>query len=206
MAYVPYALDEIALTEDRLAAMSSEDPMAYDGGDTFHNEVAFRSIDHQWRPILRGRQKEHYDYNGDASPAEFRLNRKVIRSDGALVTDFAICTTWGREENALPFVYSDWVIGFFANSLISIANTLNLSPASGNGLIRVAFDIGGEIELLVEERFARSYPFPVGYLNVPDFELLAPNGVDQIFQQLQIDLFSIVGRMPPRLWSLNKPE
>lgn len=202
VAFVPFAAGEIELSRERLEAMTGSDREIYRGDIRFHDSMAFRYLPEIWRPILRGKQKEYFERNNLSSPPEVEFARKTIRSDGVMASEFSRFTTWNAEQ---PYVFAQWLIGFLANTLRSMQGVVGLSPTFGSGALRIAWAVGGEMDLVIGERWSERYRLPVGLTTVPDFEILAADTFDGIFEQLQKDLFAVVGKETPGIWSLCRP-
>lgn len=205
LVYVPFSDDEIDLTAEILAAVSGEDPTIVKDNNVLRNDVAFRGLPDRWRPILRGRQKEMYAEASPDGESAFYFCRKSISTNCLVSMDFARYGSSFDGQSHAGIIHVEWVIGYFANSLHSLQRLILAVPNLASGIVRVAFVADGDLTLLVGGRFPDSYKLPSYYSEIPDFETSENVSCNDIFEQLQKDIYSLAGIDPPIIWSLPSP-
>ena len=201
--YVPFAGSEVPLDEATLSALQGKDPDLYTS--TSKTQYKFLLIG-QWDRKLRGRAKEHFRSKTASDGIEgFSYAKKSILTNLTIKTEYAHCTYIGKKSDAQLGTYADWLVGYLANTIFSFQNVLKLHPDFFPGVMRVAVFQEGEMALLVGNNWPEQYPMSVGLNFIPDFELSALADFDSVFEQLQIDLYSLAGIEPPQIWSMNPP-
>jgi hypothetical protein len=203
MAFVPYNSGEVLLSEECLIAMTGNDSPVYLEGQPTTNTVAFRQLPEQWRPILRGRQKENFVQYAPDNLMDFEFARKMIRSDGVMISDFSCNGIFPSQSSSIERIHFEWIVGFFSNQLRSIRSVLNTSPNINFGAIRTCLYVSGDFHLTLGNHFAQNFRLPGGLTTIPDFEYSSDQRLDVIFEQLQKDVLAIAGQDRNRLWSLD---
>lgn len=203
-AYVPLADAQFGLSDAVRTAFIAEDPVLYMGERQFRNDVAFRSVFGNWRPTLRGKRAVDYTQH---SEVEWGYSGKEIYESGIMITDFADNFSDVVRNNEVQGMYFGWLIGFFANTLVSIRNVIDLVPEWGGGILRVAILIGDNRNLITGERhWVTAHPLPPGEVVLPDFELTHPQAFDDALRQLQIDTCALAGVECGGTFSFKAPE
>ena len=161
-----------------------------------------------WDRKLRGRVKEYFhsvqEKNGIL---EFDFIEKSIQSNLIMKTEFAHCKKLDDQGQIKLFTPAAWLVGYFANTILSFQSVLKLHPDFFPGAMRVDVFQEGGIALRSDSEWQEpSYELPVGLSCIPDFELSALDDFDGVFERLQIDLYSLAGIAPPQIWSLKPNE
>lgn len=183
-AFIPLADAQSQLTDAILSAYLPQDPVLHMGEHQFRNDVAFRSIYGNWKPTLRGRRV--LDYN--AHDVGWGYSAKEIYESGVMITDFADNFSNELQGKIVAGMYFDWLIGFFANTLLSVQNVLQLVPEWSDGILRVGWHIGQDRHLITGgNHWATAHQISGGNHLLPDFEVARGGNFEEILRQLQID-------------------
>ena len=205
LVFVPFTDGQINLTTEILTAVSGDDPTLVNGPHTLRNDVAFRGLPDQWRPILRGRQKEMFAEASPDGESAFYFCRKSILANCLIAIDFSRYGNVIHGASQAGNIHVEWVIGYFANALFSLMRFFQIVPGFASGIVRVALVADGDLNLLVGKATPDIYPLPPYYSEIPDFELSENVTCNDIFEQLQKDIYSLAGIDPPIIWSLPEP-
>lgn len=205
--YVPLVRAQVKLEENMLLAFNGRDPNLSIGCKIERNDVAFRGLrGSQYSSILRGKIKESYQ-EGAWRENDFIFSAKTIREDGILVTDFSCRCVLSESKDATPGFHSAWVAGYFANTLVSIAQVLRLEPTLSQGFLRVVTHAAGQLVVgNGDGMWAEHVSWPTGTVPIPDFEINHPDDVLGAFQQLQVDVASIAGLRHPQIYEFAEPQ
>ena len=205
--YVPLASGEVLLDDETLSALQANDPVVYNLQQKFRNNVIFRPMGYMWDRKLRGRVKDYFHSQHEQNEiVQFDFIEKSIQSNLIMKTEFAHCRNLGGQGQIKLGTPAEWLIGYFANTIVGFQSVLKLHPDFFPGVMRVVvFQEGGVALRLESEWQSLTYELPVGLSCIPDFELSMSDDFDAVFKQLQIDLYSLAGIVPPQIWSLN-PE
>lgn len=204
--YVPFASGEVPLDDDTLSALQGSDPVVYNSQKESRNDVVFRSIGYEWNRKLRGRVKESFHSEPPQNGiVQFRFAEKSIQSNLIMKTQFSHCRNSDDQGSIRLATRAAWLVGYFANTIISFQNVLKLHPDFFPGVIRVVVFQEGGVALRLESDWLALSELPEGLSCIPDFELSGVDDFDAVFKQLQVDLYSLAGIEPPQIWSLN-PE
>jgi hypothetical protein len=203
MAYLPFGSVQLDLVDPVLTKLSPRTPTVHCGTHNVTNDIAYRNLDHRWRPTLRGRQKTHFEEVLTGFPFKVQAAGKTIGSNGLVQFEFAV--SWAFEENgqkqlSVPWV---WILGFLADSLESLFSLRSAISTAAHGTLRVEVSCRGDMSLLLGERWRDFFLLRNGLWAIPDFELEKDTRRDEVFHQLQRDLFSIANAEPPQVWSLE---
>lgn len=207
--YVPFAVGEVELADETLSAFQSGNPLLYCLGQSISNDVVFRPLGHQWAHKLRGRSKEYFwQEKENTGIVQFDFIEKSILTRLIMKTEFAHCRDLNRHNHGDSDLNTPvlWLIGYLANTILSFQNVLTLHPEFFPGIIRVAIVQEGEMGLRIGAAWPENYWMTTGLNYIPDFEISAIADFDSVFQQLQIDLYSLAGIQPPEIWSMNPTE
>jgi Putative DNA-binding domain len=190
VVYSPNSSSEIQLDDVVLAAFNADDPDITNEQQKTRNEVAFRSLQHWWTPELRGRRMEGWHQN----EGDFVFCSKSIKQSLMMATEFADSGRVKGQNDQSVGVHAEWVIGFLANTLVSIRSVLSQRSAAADGFLRVAMFSQGNLSLIIgESHYEQAKPLANEVLFFPDYEIIGPATIDEVFRQLQIDLYSVVG-------------
>ena len=204
--YVPFAGSEVPLDDITLSALQGRDPVIYSSADKMTNDVVFRSLYSQWIRKLRGRAKEYFWLQPlNDGIVEFDYIEKSVLTNLIMKTEFAHCRNISQQGGIQLDIPAVWLVGYLANTIVSFQNVLKFHPDFFPGVMRVAVFHEGEMALLVGSDWPKRCPLPVGLNFIPDFELSALADFESVFEQLQIDLYSLAGIEPPQIWSMNPP-
>jgi hypothetical protein len=182
-------LEQAFTIDDRLlGALGNRNPTFYDGnGKPIQNDVAFRGLYSQWRPVLRGRKQESFDQHGEV---DFLYARKVVKENGVCIFDFAADSHW-ESDNAS--VHAEWLIGYFAQIVDNLRSLFKLLPAALPCTLRVGIRSRGSIDLgYGNGMWAAKRPLPEDIFLLPDFTIQSEADLNAFFEQAQIDLFSLI--------------
>ena len=193
MAYIPYGSVDIAINNQFKSAMLGRDPRLKSGDRAEPFEVAFPAITSDWRPILRGARVESLQERA-SSNNDFFYRSVAVRRDGLLTTDFACRASLGRDDQSAPGVRFARIVGFLANSLMSIANAMRQHPTLQGGVLRVGMSSAGLISMYFgEDVWGGELKFPSGVVCIPDCEIFDIASLLNMFSQFQIDVASVAG-------------
>ncbi len=198
--FVPSTAQQIELNEATLNAFRGHDPLVNCSQDNEQFDVAFRNLNHVYKPILRGMSREGF---ANLPENDFSYCSKVIRSDGVLRTDFACraSLTDNRLGTNQSGFYSAWFVGYLANTLRSFAAIQRLFPALGSGILRVAIHCGGPIIMRYGSGgWGFHTPWQEGIEPIPDFPIDRPETLLGTFHQLQLDIAHIAGLIDPAVY------
>jgi hypothetical protein len=201
--YLPYAEREFPITPAMLSAALADDPVIVLGESATQNDVAFRGVYGNWKPVLRGRRSSDYsEHSGIVSYAA-----KEIYQSGMFVTDFASNDILKISNHAYVGVHLLWIIGYFANTLKSLEQILTLHPEVADGILRVGLYAGaGTVLVTGSQMWEKSSQFLEGFTALPDFELTRGSELNAIFEQLQVDLCSLAGVHLGTPYSIQKVQ
>lgn len=201
---IPLLEQSFTIDDPLLAALGNRDPIFYSSrGEESRNDVAFRGLRSQWRPVLRGRKQEDYDEgNGDVAD-DFQYARKVVKESGVCVFDYAASSNWDSKGAS---VHADWILGYFAHVAENLRALFQLRPAALPCTVRVGVRSRGSIDLAIGEgMWGARKPMPQDVFFFPDFIIRSSSDLDGFFQQAQIDLFSLVNMHQENPYTLHKP-
>ncbi|HVJ56221.1 MAG TPA: ATP-binding protein, partial [Terrimicrobiaceae bacterium] len=88
VVYAPLQSAQIPLEGTTLHALTNPEPTFYEGGKEVRNDVAFRSLGINWRPVLRGKLVERLVEGDQDSRAGYAAKR--VHSDGTVVFDWFV--------------------------------------------------------------------------------------------------------------------
>jgi hypothetical protein len=199
---VPLLEQAFTIDDALLGAFGSRNPVFYDrNGKPIQNDVAFRGLYSQWRPVLRGRKQESFDNHGDV---DFLYARKVIKQSGVCIFDFAANSHW-QSENAS--VHAEWLVGYFAQMVDNLRSLFKLRPTALPCTLRIGIRSKGAIDLAYgSEMWATKRPLPEDTFLLPDFTVRSEADLNALFEQVQIDLFSIVNVPLDAPYTLVNPQ
>jgi hypothetical protein len=187
---------EVDKVSPQLAQTGSE---YYDTtGKAHSNDVAFRGVNGQWRPILRGKKQEEFYQAQDGDRTNVKLASRCVKESCLVEFDFAI----SYSENGQPAFHYDWLIGFFSDCCMGLEAAADrhrqLFPAS----MHVAINVSGGLKMIIGRGvWESSKDFPDQLTELPEFAVSSVDDLNHVFMQLQTDLGSMVGWTPDNLYS-----
>jgi hypothetical protein len=196
VVYAPLQPAQIPLDGSILHALTNPEPTFYDGPQKVRNDVAFRSLEINWRPVLRGKLVERW-IEGDAkSRAGYAAKR--IHSDGTVVFDwFVRYLPEGANTACLRF---DWYQGFIAEICHNLDALRAGNPSLNPGILGLAIRSelhAGNLPLLLSGSgmFQEDYAFPAleRMHELPYFTVSEKEDLNAFFMQAQEDLLAIAG-------------
>lgn len=199
VVFVPNIDREIQLDAHILSAYRGNDLEVSNEAGPLYNDVAFRELGHNWKPDVRGKFISSLPENGE----DVHYCHKSIKQSLVMSADFS--STWRTDlrQQELSGVYGVWVVGFLANSLVSIRNVLAQKPEFGSGTLRISLYAFGNQNLITGDGiWARALQLPNGVESFPDFEIEGPLSIDQVFRQAQVDLYAVAGIECPKPYCL----
>ena len=205
MAYLPYSSQEIFIDDVVKSALRGGDPLLQLGEKSEKNDVAFRKLGYDWKPILRGMRIENLTESAWAEN-DFTYCAKSVRSDGLLTSDFACRTTLSDGGQSATGFHVAWVAGFLANSLNSFANVLKMNPGAQGGILRLGLSCAGSISMgYCAGMWASKVPFPIGRILIPDHEVFDAVSLKSAFALFQSDVASVAGLSFSEHYSFCEP-
>jgi Putative DNA-binding domain len=204
--FVPFSRQQLALDDGVLNAFRGYDPVLTSGQSTDRNDVAFRNLEHSYRPVLRGMTRETLVERA-RSENDFMYAAKTISADGMMRTDFACRTTLSEGEKPAIGFHDAWIAGYFANTIVSIRSVVSVAPWLSGGFFRVAVYAGGQIEMgSSSSRWSKNTLWPARMITIPDFEIQDDSAFAEIFLQLQRDVASIAGLTNTAIYTISSDE
>jgi hypothetical protein len=194
---IPLLEQSFTIDDTLLGALGNRNPPFYSSsGKAVSNDVAFRGLYSQWRPILRGRKQESFDQHG----GDFLYARKVVKESGVCIFDFAADSHWESEKAS---VHSEWIVGYFAQIIENLRALAKTHPGAFPCTVRVGIRCAGAVDLAYGNgMWASKKPLPEQMTFLPDFTIRSEDDLNDFFQQTQIDLFSLVNVSQDQTYSL----
>jgi hypothetical protein len=201
-AVIPLLDQAFTINDALLGALGNRNPAFYShNGRAIQNDVAFRGLYSQWRPVLRGRKQESFDQHGGT---DFLYARKVVKESGVCIFDFAADSHW---ESETASVHIEWLIGYFAQIVENMRALFKTHPAAVPCTARVGIRARGSIDLAYGDgMWASKKPIPEDVFFLPDFIIGSPADLETFFQQTQIDLYSLINVSQDDPYTLIKPD
>jgi hypothetical protein len=201
MAYQPYVTGEIPISSEVLSALRQAKPVMSMNGRVFDHLSIFDNLEHQGKPMLRGRIFEGWKDRG----ARQVYCSASISSSLAVEWDYVDS---GRHTNnnseAEIGLYDAWAIGFFARALFSLKRLFELNAPFAHGVLRVGYFCNGVQKLLVGDgHWGEAFDLPEERIIFPDFEISEISGLEDIFAQIQEDFYSIAGVDNPEKFGIS---
>jgi Putative DNA-binding domain len=200
--YVPFQSVEMPIDDSILMRFAGSSPTVYCGQHQLTNDVAFQNWSRNWKPTVRGKvAADLTEFSGNTA-----FIAKDIRQTGVLTTDMADKFVIPNNGTETLGVYYDWVVGFLANSVVSIKNVLESRPQYLGGLVQLSVLITAGQNLIVgRNHWSRAHLFIEGLTVFPYFELSDTAELDAVFQQMQIDVCSLAALDSGPPYSLIQP-
>jgi hypothetical protein len=197
----PMVDQEIEL-DSVLPRLASSGATYYDAaGESHSNDVAFRELFSQWKPLLRGKFQEHVyrEQNGGTK----LISSRRIKTSGLTQFDFA----FSGVENSRAFTHYEWLLGFFADCCTAVRQATALHRQLLPASIVVGIASAGNVQLNVGRgMWANKREIPDQHTELPEFVVDSAKDLDNVFRQLQIDLASLAGWSPEIIYGLNDPN
>lgn len=190
LSFMPFNDLALNLDNDLLTKILGRVPRLDNGTTQIQNDVFFRELYGQWRPILRGRRVFQNITNNEN--AEYVS--KEIYENGAMVSDYAMRTDIRRAEDFALSAHYEWLLGYLANSIDAMKRLIVAAAPESYGLLGFSCRFDGESYLVLGRGFfSDSLSFLPGVHSVPPFEILQPSDFDTAFKQLQVDICAVAG-------------
>jgi len=202
---VPLLEQFFEIDETFLGAFANKDLAYYSGnGNRIINDVAFRGLYSRWVPVLRGRKQESFqEYGGHPANKDFQYVRKIVKESGTCLFDYAVDSHFDGEDASL---HAEWVTGFFAQIAQNLTSLAKVRPSAFPCTVRVGIRSKGNMHLgYGDGMWAEKKPIPQDTFFPPDFLLRSEADLDAFFQQMQIDLFSLINVAEDEPYSLTNP-
>jgi hypothetical protein len=201
MAYQPHVTGEIPISSEVLSALRQTKPVMSMNGSVFEHLSILDNLEHQGKPMLRGRIFEGWKDRG----ARQVYCSASITSSLAVEWDYVDS---GRHTNnnseAEIGLYDAWAIGFFARALFSLKRLLELNARFAHGVLRVGYFCNGTQKLLVGDgNWGEAFDLPEERIIFPDFEISEISSLEDIFAQIQEDFYSIAGVENPEKFGIS---
>lgn len=196
VVYAPLQSAQIPLEGSTLYALTNPEPTFYDGEKESRNDVAFRSLGINWRPVLRGKLVERWVEGDLKSRAGYASKR--VHSDGTIVFDWFI--RYLPEGLNSVAIYFEWYQGFLAEICHNLDAVRASNPGLSPGILGVA--IRSELHsgnlpylLLGSPMFEEQHAFPAleRVHELPYFTVHEKEDLNAFFMQAQEDLLAIAG-------------
>lgn len=201
IAYQPYVSGEILISSETLSALRQTKPVLSMNGRVFEHLSVFDSLDHQGKPMLRGRIFEGWKDRG----ARQVYCAASITTSLALGWDYVDSGRHPNNDSATEIgIYDAWVIGFFARALFSLKKLLELNASFAHGVLRVGYFCTGMQKLLVGDGlWGEAFDLPEDRKMFPDFEVTEIASLEGIFTQIQKDFYSNAGVENPEEFEIS---
>lgn len=201
IAYQPYVSGEILISSETLTALRQTKPVLSMDGRVFEHLSVFDNLDHQGKPMLRGRIFEGWKDRG----ARQVYCAASITTSLALEWDYADSGRHTNNNSAAEIgMFDAWAIGFFARALFSLKRLLELNASFAHGVLRVGYFCTGIQKLLVGDGlWGEAFDLPEERTMLPDFEVAEIASLEGIFTQIQQDFFSIAGVENPGKFEIS---
>ncbi|WP_338501560.1 ATP-binding protein [Sphingomonas kaistensis] len=197
VVYVPLQPTQISLEGKTLAALTNAQPVFYRNGTETRNDVAFRRLGSNWRPVLRGKLLE--DWIEGATDQRAGYASKRVHTDGTVVFDWFVRYIPEGDLNSVA-LHIEWYQGFLAEICRNLLKLRSSQPNLNPGIVGVAMrnepHSGNLPHLLVgSSMFQEQYALPrlERVHQLPNFMIVEDEQVLSFFTQAQEDLFAIAG-------------
>lgn len=190
--FIPFVEGQIEIDSSIQTLVNGNGPLTYRAGNEDSNDVVFRRLGSNWKPILRGRAVECMDESrGDEG--NFIFCSKSIKTNLVISTDFVARTLLEKQNGDIACVHFNWIVGYLANSLGSFRDVLERNPSFASGLVRIAVCSSSMNLRIGDNMWASDFALPNEVIQFPDFEVIDLHSFEEIFQQAQVDVCSLVG-------------
>jgi hypothetical protein len=199
----PLVEQNVSVGPETTGSMGNKNPVYYDeNGKGRQNDVAFRNLYSQWKPILRGKKQEAYDEYTNTEGIDFLYARKVVKESGVCIFDYAARSHYDRKDTAT--VHSEWIIGYFAEVAEIIRAVAAIRPNLLPAVIRVGLRSIGSVHFEYgTDMWPSRSVIPNDVFFFPDFPIASIEELDSFFEQSQVDLFSLLNIAEDHPYSLT---
>jgi len=195
VVYAPLQPMQVNLDDRMLRAVRAAANSFNYGNSSESNDVAFRNLDSNWRPILRGKLIERWVAGGETERAGYASKR--IEIDGTIIFDWFI--RYIPDELNAPAVHFEWFQGFLSevsNGLLNFEEVAQIDTNAVIGLAMRSEPLHGNIPHLLTGRgvFGHDrHPFPAvdRIYELPVFHMRTRQDYDAFFWQSQKDLLHL---------------
>ena len=197
VVYAPLQPLQVSLEDQTLGAVRVAANAFFHQGRETSNDVAFRTLGANWRPVLRGKLIERWVAGGETERAGYASKR--IQTDGTIIFDWF--SRYIPEGLNAPGVHFEWFQGFLAEISHGLRNFEKVAQIDTNaviGLIMRTEPLHGNLpHLLIGSGIFESekHPFPAveRVHKLPLFHVREQGDYNGFFQQAQKDLLHICG-------------
>ena len=201
IAFLPFATTQILLSDTYLREITGSRPQVYDKQESVNIDDDFLNSNYLWKPVLRGRAQTNVRDQGDL----FELTGRRIYESGEVVCDVA----WRSDQNQLGsstinrVAPAPWLVDFIASVLCLVRRMMAITPNLAPGLLSMRAFVAGSMLLGIDNRGRDLVPLVEGLTKITPFEIDSILDIEGAFIQLQKDLFSLVERSPPYIFSFS---
>jgi len=197
VVYAPLQPIQINLDDQILRSIRTATHTYYYESNQESNDIAFRNLGANWRPILRGKLVERWVAGGEKERAGYASKR--IQSDGTVIFDWFI--RYIPDDLNAPAVHFEWFQGFLSEISNGLRNFEQSAQIGTNAVIGLAMrtePLHGNLPHLLTGRSAcgsEGHPFPTldRAYELPIFHIRSPEDYNEFFQQSQKDILHICG-------------
>lgn len=197
LVYTPLQQMQVSLDDQTLGAVRVAANTFYDQGSEISNDVAFRNLGANWRPVLRGKLVERWMAGGETENASYASKR--VQSDGTIIFDWF--SRYFPEGLNAPGVHFEWFQGFLSEFTHGLLNFEKAAQIDANAVIGFAMRteplLGNSLHLLTGRSSfsSQQHPFPTleQIYELPLFHVREQEDYEDFFQQTQKDLLHICG-------------
>lgn len=203
LIFVPTLTQQVSLDDQTVSNIFSQRPQVSDAQGPVNIENIFQRLG-LWRPVLRG--KAQTNLHDDGVGYFLELLGREIRESGSIVFDAA----WrhphliGTGTEIKMVVPVQWVIDFIAHCLWSIREFAVSRPSTLPGFLVLRTNCVGPMYLGLDSRGYNLTPLSNDITEIEPFEMSEIEDIDQIFIQLQRDIYAIVEKSPPYILNFSK--
>jgi hypothetical protein len=197
VVYAPLQQTQIPLEGSTLHALSSSEPTFYNGREKCRNDVAFRGLAVNWRPVLRGKLLEHWVESDSPNRAGYASKR--IHLDGTIVFDWFIRYLPKGNLNSVA-LHFEWYQGLLAEICHNLDAVRASNPSLNPGILGLVIRSelhGGNLPFLIRggSMFQEEYALPAleRLHELPYFSIHEKEDLGAFFIQAQEDLLAIAG-------------
>ncbi len=202
LVYVPVLDMQIELSDAKIGQIFSDEVRVLQGGREVEIEHELRTFGMPWHPVLRGRAQTRE--NGTADSEFYGLVGREVHQNGTVVFD----GSWrgvdrhSGHHQPVPIVNAIWVTDFLACCLWHVRELTNAHPEALPGLLQVRMNVQGPIRLAPGFNSVRTHELDQGLARLEPFEVFAEESFDEIYTQLQNDLFALSEKVPQFVFAL----
>lgn len=200
----PYLEQSLKVDDEVLVSLGNRNPVYYDrSGQSSSNDVAFRGLYGSWKPVLRGKKRESFDEIVRGEHADILFACKIVKESGICIFDFAATAHFDDDAAKVHFL---WLAGYFAEVCADIGALAKVRPTTLPATVRIGVRTEGDLHMAYGSGiWGGAHPIPPGTNFFPDFTISEPSDLNELFQQAQVDLFSLFAAPLDHPFSLEPP-